>query len=175
MAVERNPRGSYLAVARVLRARIVTQGQAMKFPSFAEIGEEFGVSRSVVVRAGKVLLEQALVAAVPGGCYRVIFGGPAPDARPLDERIADVIEERGLLEGDEFASSLELCDRFGVSRPTVRKALDRLHAQGVLSEGGRGKVRVVRAAGSCGVIPAGRPRGRSGPRTHEQASPGRAQ
>jgi DNA-binding FadR family transcriptional regulator len=41
-----------------------------------------------------------------------------------------------------------LTERFGVSRPTVSKALDKLEAAGWLSEGGQGKLRTVRAVPS---------------------------
>lgn len=65
--------------------------------------------------------------------------------RPLTDRIADVITDERLEVGAEFPSASALCARFGVSRPTVRRALDKLEAAGLLTEGGQGKLRTVRA------------------------------
>lgn len=67
------------------------------------------------------------------------------DRRPLVDRIADVITDDRLEVGAAFLSASELCARFGVSRPTVRRALDKLEAAGLLTEGGQGKLRTVRA------------------------------
>jgi DNA-binding GntR family transcriptional regulator len=66
------------------------------------------------------------------------------DRRSLADRIVDVIRDDGLEVGATFPSASALCERFGVSRPTVTKALEKLEAAGWLSEGGQGKLRTVR-------------------------------
>ncbi|MFE9312670.1 GntR family transcriptional regulator [Streptomyces sp. NPDC006706] len=61
------------------------------------------------------------------------------DRRPLHQRIAEVIATDALEVGEAFPSTSALAERFGVSRPTVTKALDKLEAAGVLVGGGQGK------------------------------------
>ncbi|MEV5464015.1 GntR family transcriptional regulator, partial [Streptomyces cellulosae] len=77
--------------------------------------------------------------------WRVVRSGNRIDRRPLDQRIADIITAEGLEVGEAFPSASALAERFGVSRPTVTKALERLEAAGLLAGGGQGKVRTVRA------------------------------
>ncbi|MGW2075234.1 GntR family transcriptional regulator [Streptomyces sp. NPDC001953] len=55
-----------------------------------------------------------------------------------------VIADEHLEVGAAFPSASALAERFGVSRPTVTKALDKLEAAGVLASGGQGRVRTVR-------------------------------
>ncbi|MEW2510563.1 GntR family transcriptional regulator [Streptomyces sp. NPDC046870] len=114
-------------------------------PSAADIMRDHSVSRGVALRAFKVLQEQGLAEPVRGGRWRVVRAGEAVDRRPLHERIAEIIPAEELQAGAEFPSASELAERFGVSRPTVTKALDRLEAAGVLMGGGQGRVRTVRA------------------------------
>ncbi|WP_319354751.1 GntR family transcriptional regulator [Streptomyces sp. ME01-18a] len=71
--------------------------------------------------------------------------GQVVDRRSLVERLASVITDDGLAVGARFPSTAELSARFGVSRPTVSKALDKLEAAGLLSEARQGKQRTVRA------------------------------
>ncbi|MEN8650359.1 GntR family transcriptional regulator [Streptomyces sp. 21So2-11] len=71
--------------------------------------------------------------------------GQAEDRRPLADRIAELIEHERLEVGAAVPSASTLSARFGVARPTISKALDKLEAAGLLSEGGQGKVRTVRA------------------------------
>ncbi|MFF4856589.1 GntR family transcriptional regulator [Streptomyces rubiginosohelvolus] len=106
---------------------------------------EHGVSRGVVLRVLAVLREQGLAEPVPGGRWRVVRPGEQVDRRPLDERLADVIADDELAVGARFPSTTELSARFGVSRPTVSRALDKLEAAGLLSEARQGKQRTVRA------------------------------
>ncbi|MEV0010885.1 GntR family transcriptional regulator [Streptomyces sp. NPDC047973] len=63
----------------------------------------------------------------------------------MAERLAGVITEDALSVGATFPSATELSRRFGVSRPTVTKALDKLESAGLLSEARQGKRRTVRA------------------------------
>ncbi|MFY0510242.1 GntR family transcriptional regulator [Streptomyces anulatus] len=69
--------------------------------------------------------------------------GEAVDRRPLAERLTDVITHDQLPVGATFPSSTKLCARFGVSRPTLAKALHKLEAAGLLSESKQGKPRTV--------------------------------
>ncbi|MFF4977237.1 GntR family transcriptional regulator [Streptomyces sp. NPDC001083] len=106
---------------------------------------DHGVSRGVALRAFGVLQREGLAEQVPGGRWRVVRNGQRVDRRALADRVLDVIRDDGLEVGATFPSASVLCERFGVSRPTVTKALEKLEAAGWLSEGGQGKLRTVRA------------------------------
>ncbi|MFI5480703.1 winged helix-turn-helix domain-containing protein [Streptomyces rubiginosohelvolus] len=106
---------------------------------------DHGVSRGVALRAFLALQEQGVAEPAPGGRWRVVRHGQHVDRRPLSERLADVIKDDNLKVGAPFPSTSTLCARYGVSRPTVRRALDRLQAAGLLSEGKQGKQRTVLA------------------------------
>ncbi|WP_405737089.1 GntR family transcriptional regulator [Streptomyces sp. NBC_01537] len=116
-----------------------------ELPSAADLMRDFDVSRGVALRVFSALQKDGVGEPVPGGRWRVVREGKSEDRRPLVERIADVITGDGLEVGAPFPSASALSVRFGVSRPTVSKALDKLEAAGWLSEGGQGKVRTVRA------------------------------
>jgi DNA-binding FadR family transcriptional regulator len=103
------------------------------------------VSRGVALRAFGVLRQEGLAEPVPGGRWRVVRADAGVDRRPLDQRIADIITVEGLKAGEAFPSASALAGRFGVSRPTVTKALEKLETAGVLAGGGQGRVRTVRA------------------------------
>ncbi|MGW2572311.1 GntR family transcriptional regulator [Streptomyces sp. NPDC001537] len=117
----------------------------VELPSVAELIDEHHVSRGVVLRAFGVLRNEGAAEPVPGGRWRVIREGQSTDRRPLAERLIDVFADDGLEVGAAFPSASTLSARFGVSRPTVTKALEKLEAAGWLSEGGQGKLRTVRA------------------------------
>ncbi|MFD9772237.1 GntR family transcriptional regulator [[Kitasatospora] papulosa] len=104
-----------------------------------------GVSRGVALRVFAVLQKEGIAEPVPGGRWRVIRPGRGDDRRPLAERLTDVIADDGLEVGEAFPSTTELSTRFGVSRPTVSRALDKLESAGLLSEARQGKQRTVRA------------------------------
>src|SRR5437764_12950582 len=110
-------------------------------PSAAELMREHGVSRGVALRVFAVLQKEGVAEHVPGGRWRVIRDGQ--DRRPLAERLVDVFANDELEVGAAFPSASALSARFGVARPTVTKALEKLEAAGWLSEGGQGKVRKV--------------------------------
>ncbi|MFJ1603924.1 GntR family transcriptional regulator [Streptomyces sp. NPDC088253] len=114
-------------------------------PSAADLMSDYKISRGVALRAFEVLHKDGVAEPVPGGRWRVIRAGKRTDRRPLEERIADIIADEGMEAGAAFPSASVLAERFGVSRPTVSKALDKLEAAGVLASGGQGKVRTVRA------------------------------
>ncbi|MFD5207552.1 winged helix-turn-helix domain-containing protein [Streptomyces anulatus] len=105
----------------------------------------YGVSRGVALRVFATLQEKGAAEPAPGTRWRVVRSGQEADRRPLAERLADVIKDDRLEVGARFPSTTELSTRFGVSRPTVTKALDKLESAGLLSEARQGKQRTVRA------------------------------
>ncbi|WP_248510504.1 GntR family transcriptional regulator [Streptomyces sp. D2-8] len=107
---------------------------------------DYRISRGVALRAFAVLQQDGIAQPTPGGRWCVVRAGERTERRPLEDRIADIVTDEGLEVGAAFPSASVLATRFGVSRPTVTKALDRLEALGVLANGGQGKVRTVRAA-----------------------------
>nr|WP_253268236.1 GntR family transcriptional regulator [Streptomyces asoensis] len=106
---------------------------------------DHAVSRGVALRAFAVLRQEGVAEPTPGGRWRVVRAGGLVDRRPLEQRIADIITADKLEVGQPFPSASALAERFGVSRPTVTKALEKLESAGVLAGGGQGKVRRVRA------------------------------
>ncbi|MEW2397513.1 GntR family transcriptional regulator [Streptomyces sp. NPDC046862] len=148
MAQEANPRGTFLEIAAAVEAQIKANLDMTELPSAAELMKAHGVSRGVVLRAFGALQKEGVAEPVPGGRWRVVRAGERTDRRPLADRIGDIIRDEGIPVGAAFPSASVLAERFGVSRPTVTKALDKLEAAGWLSEGGQGKVRTVRAVPS---------------------------
>lgn len=140
-----SPRGTFLKIANALRAQIDADPGMVELPSLRDVTSDHGISRGVALRAFGVLKDQGLAVPAPGGRWRVVRAGQDSDRRALAERIADVISTDKLRVGDPFPSASVLSTRFGVSRPTMSKALDKLETAGLLSEGGQGKVRTVRA------------------------------
>ncbi|MFE1309923.1 GntR family transcriptional regulator [Streptomyces sp. NPDC058755] len=145
MSQEASPRGTFQRIAEALKARIDTDPELVELPSVAELIEKYEVSRGVVLRAFGVLRKEGTAEPVPGGRWRVIREGQSTDRRPLEERLIDVFGDDDLEVGAAFPSASALSVRFGVSRPTVTKALEKLETAGWLSEGGQGRVRTVRA------------------------------
>ena len=140
-----SPRGTYLKIAEKLKDEVEANPRVTEFPSLAAIMSKHGVSRGVAIRALKVLKTEGVAEPVPGARWRVVRDGRQTVARPLAERIAEVITARKLEVGADFPSTTELCAEFDVSRPTVRRALDKLAAEGLLTEGMQGKARTVLA------------------------------
>jgi DNA-binding GntR family transcriptional regulator len=140
-----NPRGTFRKIADVVKKQIEDDPGMTELPSLAEVMRDHNVSRGVALRAFGVLREDGTAEPVPGGRWRVVRAGGRVDRRPLDQRVAEVIVTDGLEAGEAFPSASVLAERFGVSRPTVTKALEKLEAAGVLAGGGQGKVRTVRA------------------------------
>ncbi|MFI5650431.1 GntR family transcriptional regulator [Streptomyces anulatus] len=140
-----SPRGTYLQIADAIRAQIEMDEGMSELPSVSILMSGHGVSRGVVLRAFSVLHKEGAAEPVPGGRWRVVRPGKDMDRRPLFERMADLISDDGLVVGAVFPSTTELSARFGVSRPTVSKALDKLESAGLLSEARQGKQRTVRA------------------------------
>jgi DNA-binding GntR family transcriptional regulator len=140
-----NPRGTFLKIADTLKTWIETDPDMTELPSLAEVMRDHKVSRGVALRAFAALRQEGVAEPVPGGRWRVVRPGARIDRRPLEQRIADIITADGLEVGQPFPSASTLAERFGVSRPTVTKALEKLETAGVLAGGGQGRVRTVRA------------------------------
>lgn len=139
MTEQISPRRTYLKIADTLKAQIESQPSMATLPSASEIIRLHGVSRGVALRVFGVLERDGLAEKVPGARWRVVRDSGQVDRRPLADQIAAVITDDRIEVGAEFPSMTSLCKMFGVSRPTVRRALDKLEAQGLLSEGGQGK------------------------------------
>ncbi|MEU0176124.1 GntR family transcriptional regulator [Streptomyces massasporeus] len=120
----------------------------IELPSAAELMRAHKVSRGVVLRAFGTLRKDGVAEPVPGGRWRVVRPGEPTDQRSLEVRIADIIVDERLEVGAAFPSASVLAERFGVSRPTVTQALNKLETAGVLASGGQGRVRTVRAVPS---------------------------
>jgi DNA-binding GntR family transcriptional regulator len=134
-----------LQIAEVVKAQIQADPEMTELPPASALMRDHDVSRGVVLRAFRVLRQDGVAEPVQGGRWRVVREDERVDRRPLEERIADIITDEGLPIGAAFPSASALADRFGVSRPTVTKALERLESAGVLAGSGQGKVRTVRA------------------------------
>ncbi|MFE7410206.1 GntR family transcriptional regulator [Streptomyces laurentii] len=145
MSQQVSPRGTFLKVAEAVKAQIDADPAMAELPTLAEVMAAHNVSRGVAVRAFNVLKAEGLAEVAEGSRLRVVRKGDQRDRRPLTERIADVFRTDNLKVGSEFPSTSKLAKRFKVSRPTVAKALDRLEADGLLSESRQGKQRTVLA------------------------------
>ncbi|MFF8535361.1 GntR family transcriptional regulator [Streptomyces sp. NPDC015532] len=145
MSQQPNPRGTFLKIANSVKQQIDDDPKMTELPSLAEVMRDHDVSRGVALRAFGVLRQEGVAEPVPGERWRVVREGVPVDRRPLDQQIADIITAEGLEVGEAFPSASTLAERFGVSRPTVTKALEKLETAGVLAGGGQGKVRKVRA------------------------------
>lgn len=145
MSRQASPRGTFLRIAEVIEVRIDANSNSkmIELPTAVDLMDEFNVSRGVALRVFDVLQEQGVAERVAGGRLRVVRQGEAFDHRPLADQLADVITNDELPVEALFPSATQLCARFGVSRPTVAKALDKLEAAGLLSKGRQGKPRTV--------------------------------
>ncbi len=153
MSQRTSPRGTFVKIADAVKAEIEAEPEMTELPTLAMLMERYGVSRGVALRAFNVLRGEGVAEPVPGGRWRVIKEGQGIDRRPLAERLAEVITADGIAVGDPFPSTSALATRFGVSRPTVTKALDKLEAAGLLSEARQGKQRTVLALPNVTEVP----------------------
>ncbi|MFH9402987.1 GntR family transcriptional regulator [Streptomyces sp. NPDC017638] len=128
-----------------MKQQIEDDPDMTELPSLAQVMRDHNVSRGVALRAFAVLRQEGVAEPAPGERWRVVRAGVRMDRRPLEQRIADVITADGLEVGEPFPSTSALAERFGVSRPTVTKALEKLESAGLLASGGQGRVRTVRA------------------------------
>ncbi|MFJ2371255.1 GntR family transcriptional regulator [Streptomyces sp. NPDC087769] len=140
-----SPRGTFLKIADAVKAQMETDSEMSELPSAADLMRDYGVSRGVALRVFGALQREGVAEPVPGGRWRVVRPGDTTDRRPLADRVAAIITDDDLAVGAPFPSTAELSTRFGVSRPTVTKALAKLEAVGLLSEARQGKQRTVQA------------------------------
>ncbi|WP_438294181.1 GntR family transcriptional regulator [Streptomyces sp. HUAS TT7] len=143
MSQQASPRGTFLMVAAAVKGQIEADPKMEELPLIADLMAAHEVSRGVVIRAFDELRKEGLAEPAPGGRWRVVRSGV--DRRPLVEQIADLFADPELKVGAPFPSASELARKFGVARPTVTKALERLESAGLLSEGSQGRVRTVLA------------------------------
>jgi DNA-binding GntR family transcriptional regulator len=136
-----NPRGTYRVVAATLRKEIDSGAIADELPSEAAIMRDQGVSRTTVRRALLLLKDEGIVESSPGtGWHLARVGGQVG----LSDRVKDLIQDERLEVGDQFPSESDLCRRFGVSRPAIRRILAQMEGAGLLSTT-HGKGRTVRS------------------------------
>ncbi|MFJ5732566.1 GntR family transcriptional regulator [Streptomyces paradoxus] len=145
MSQQASPRGTFLKIAEAVKTQIEADPNMTELPSASDLMRNYKISRGVALRAFGALQRDGVAEPVPGGRWRVVRHGARVDRRPLEQRVADIITADGLEVGQPFPSASALAQRFGVSRPTVTKALEKLETAGVLAGGGQGKVRTVRA------------------------------
>ncbi|MEU0000792.1 GntR family transcriptional regulator [Streptomyces microflavus] len=140
-----SPRGTYLKIADAVKSQIAANEEMVELPAAAELMRDHRVSRGVALRVFAALRKEGLAEPVAGGRWRVVRPGRQIERRSLAELLERVITDDGLSVGERFPSTTELSSRFGVSRPTVSKALEKLESAGLLSEARQGKQRTVRA------------------------------
>ncbi|MFB6630666.1 GntR family transcriptional regulator [Streptomyces sp. NPDC056362] len=138
---EASPRGTYMIIATSIRTEIEDGSITEALPSEADLMRSRNVSRNTVRRALKLLQGEGVVESSPGVGWRVASDA---DRRPLVERMTRVIAMDSLGVGDAFPSESKLCERFGVSRTAVRRALAQMEGNGLLNTV-HGKGRTVRA------------------------------
>ena len=139
-----SPRGTYRKIADQIRLQIDGDPGMTEIPTVADIMTEHDVSRGTALRVLRALHEDGVAEPVRGGRWRILHSESRP-SRELHEQLAEVITRDGLQVGDPFPSSGELMARFDASRPTLTKALNQLHARGLVSEARQGKPRTVLA------------------------------
>lgn len=125
-----NPRGTYLTISEVLRARITEGAYPDGLPSEAEIGREFGVARTTVRRALHALEEAGDVATVAGVGRQVTGGSQVAPYKRIMADLMDRIRTGELPAGARLPSEAELAESYGVARGTVRRAVHELQTAG---------------------------------------------
>ncbi|MFF3206635.1 GntR family transcriptional regulator [Streptomyces sp. NPDC002962] len=138
---EVSPRGTYLVISEALRKAVEDGEITDALPSEADLVGSHGVSRNTIRRALKVLEADGILESTPGIGWHVARGG---NRRSLAERMTDLITDDELAVGHTYPSEAKLCERFGVSRTAVRRAIAQLEGAGLLDTV-HGKGRTVRA------------------------------
>ncbi|MDT0307206.1 GntR family transcriptional regulator [Streptomyces sp. DSM 44917] len=134
-----SPRGTYAQIADSLRRKIEKRAITESLPSEAELMTTYGVGRSTVGRALKVLKADGVIESVQGAGWYVAGTG---DRRPLSEKVTDLLRDDEVKVGDPFPSENDLCKRFGVSRTAVRSAIAQLEGRGLIAVGADRRRRV---------------------------------
>ncbi|GHF42404.1 hypothetical protein GCM10010218_24430 [Streptomyces mashuensis] len=136
-----SPRGTYLRIAETLRQQLNAGEIEEALPSEAALMRAHAVSRTTVRRALQTLAAEGLIEALPGVGWQVQGGVATPS---LVAQVRTELAVGGFQIGGTFHSEAALCERFGVSRTAVRKALGQLEGEGLL-EPVHGKGRIVKA------------------------------
>ncbi|MGY5129941.1 GntR family transcriptional regulator [Streptomyces nigrescens] len=127
-----SPRGTYLQISESLRQEIEKGKISEALPSEAELMSTYGVGRTTVGRALKVLKADGVIESVQGSGWYVAGTG---DRRPLVDKVVDLLRAEATKVGDTFPSEKELCERFEVSRTAVRSAIAQLEGRGLIAMG----------------------------------------
>lgn len=130
-----------MQISESLRQKIEKGKISEALPSEAELRSTYGVGRSTITRALKVLKSEGVIESVQGAGWYVTGTG---DRRPLVEKVTDLLRGGDITVGSPFPSEKELCEAFGVSRTAVRSAIAQLEGQGLIAMGANRR-REVRA------------------------------
>jgi DNA-binding GntR family transcriptional regulator len=132
VTVHRSPRNTYKKVADDLRRRIQAGEFPKKLPTRREVAAFYGISQSTADRAVNTLRDEGLIACIRGsGSYR-----SGPNARPLIDRLTDLLRTGERNVGDQFPPELTLCEQFEVARNTLRSAIAKMEGQGLIGRRG---------------------------------------
>jgi DNA-binding GntR family transcriptional regulator len=138
------------ALAQRLRERI-RAGEfrpGILLPSEAELAGAVGTKRYSIRKALALLQAEGIVCSVPGRGWVVLDermktcagGSSVTRYRKIADELRTAIESGQLPAGSVLPSEAELVARHGVSRATVRRALDVLESDGlIISHHGRGR------------------------------------
>ncbi|MER5862078.1 GntR family transcriptional regulator [Kitasatospora sp. NPDC002040] len=118
-----------MQIAEALRAEIGMASGTSTLPSEAELMARYGVARSTVGRALKILAGEGLIRSQQGARRTVTATDRTPS---VYDQIAGVIARDGLEPGDAFPSESALCSQTSASRGTVRRILAQLEGAGIL-------------------------------------------
>jgi DNA-binding GntR family transcriptional regulator len=128
----------YREIADQLRQRISSGvlGAGSRLPGEEALAAEFGVARGTARAALQQVESDGLVRLVPGRGRFVVGEAPADGGSASYERVAAHL--RSLIARDRrksrspLPSEKDLCDEFGVSRNTARRAYELLVAEGLV-------------------------------------------
>ncbi|MEK2475529.1 GntR family transcriptional regulator [Streptomyces noursei] len=135
-----SPRDTYLQVSESLRQKIEKGKISEALPSEAELMATYGVGRTTVGRALKVLKADGVIESVQGAGWYVVGTG---DRRPVVEKLLDLFRAGEVKVGDVFPAESALCERFTVSRTAVRSAIAQLEGRGLVAMGANRRRQVL--------------------------------
>lgn len=138
------------ALAQRLRERIATDGlvPGTLLPSETELARDYGVKRYSIRKAMLQLRAEGIVEPVAGRGWAVVdrdagSSGLVPRYRQIVNELRDAMTRGSLAPGSALPSESELMVEHSVSRATVRRALEVLESDGLISTH-PGKGRYVR-------------------------------
>jgi len=120
----------------------------VRFPTLAKIATMYGCSHITAKRAVNRLVDEGILRSQPGAGIHIATGGPPPptgrrrtgegqSVKPRWRRVAMELVQRWfnnpLLNATALPPRKQLCSTFGVSLPTLNKALNFLASRGILS------------------------------------------